>query len=217
MYEKILAQLAAKNPGVSKVILGLVAKKLEAKVTEESQIEGVITEFETNSPVTISEYAELLQKEGDKRVDAALKKAAKPDPEKPTPDPAKPDPANPTDISKQIADAIAEHLKPFAALAGTMKVNQTKEGLKAILKEKKIPEDWADDIHIGEDFNQEEVVARLETKWTNAKQLAINESISDGSVKRGNVAGVTSVTDAIKEYGKNTSAKDAGYNVVENI
>ena len=106
MYEKILAQLMAKNPGVSKVILGLIAKKIAEKVTEENQIEGAITEYESNSPVTIAEYADLLQKEGDKRVATALKKAKEDKPTDPEPDP-KDDPSKPGDVSKQIATAIA--------------------------------------------------------------------------------------------------------------
>ena len=108
-------------------------------------------------------------------------------------------------------------MKPFAALAGTMKETKTKEGLKTILKTKNIPEDWADDVHVGENYDENEVATRLEAKWNSAKQTAVNQSIGDGSVIKGNAGSSTSIEEAIKDFGKTTTAKDAGYNVVESI
>lgn len=70
---KILAQLKAKFPGVPNSVLELVATKLAATVTEESAIEGAIQNLD-NSPISITEYADLLQKEGDRRVTEAKKK-----------------------------------------------------------------------------------------------------------------------------------------------
>jgi len=73
MRDKILTNLLTKYPGVSKRFLGLWADKLSAKVTEESQIEGVINELD-NLPISIPDLAAELQTEGDRRVAAATKK-----------------------------------------------------------------------------------------------------------------------------------------------
>ena len=74
MFRKqILAQLKAKHPGVSEKVLGLIADKLVAKVTAEDEIEGVITELD-NLPISIKDYADFLQKEGDRRVTEATRK-----------------------------------------------------------------------------------------------------------------------------------------------
>ena len=216
MYEKILAQLMAKNPGVSKAVLGLLATKMVAKVTEEDQIEGAITDFESNSLVSIADYASLLQKDGDKRVADALKKAKKDAGiEDPNEDPEKGKGGNQPDISKLIADGIAAAMKPVTDMLGTTKVKETKESLKAALKLKNIPEDWADDVHIGDDFDSEATITRLDAKWTAAKQLAVNDALGDGSVLKGSVNSSTAFGDAIKEYGKATSPKEAGINIQE--
>jgi hypothetical protein len=91
--EKILAQLVIKFPGVSKKFLGLWADKLQTKVTEESQIQGVIDALD-NLPVPITELATEFQKEGDVRVTEAKKKWEKENPPKPGP---KTDPEPPKD------------------------------------------------------------------------------------------------------------------------
>lgn len=216
MYEKILAQLMAKNPGVSKAVLGLLATKMVAKVTEEGQIEGAITDFESNSLLSIADYATLLQKDGDKRVADALKKAKKDAGiEDPNEDPEKVKVVTQPDAQKQIADAIALAMKPFTDMLGTNKVAQTKEGLKVLLKGKGIPEDWADDVHISDDFDAEATVTKLDSRWTTAKQLAVNNAIGDGSVLKGNAPAPTAFLDAIKKYGETVAPKDSGINIQE--
>jgi len=215
MYEKILAQLMAKNPGVPKAILGLLATKLAAKVTEEDQIEGAITDFESNSLVSVADYAALLQKDGDKRVADALKKAKKEAGIETDEDPEKGKGGNQADISKLIADGIAAAMKPVLETIGTSKVKETKESLRAALKLKGVPEDWADDIHISEDFDSEATVTRLETKWNNAQQVAINKAVGDGTVFQSNGRSTTKIEDSIKEFGKTVTPKDAGFNIVE--
>ncbi|RNL50776.1 hypothetical protein [Pedobacter jejuensis] len=77
MFRKqILAQLRKANPGVPEAILGLIADKIAKKVTAEDQIEGEIQELE-DGPISIKEYADFVQKTGDKRVQDALAKAKK--------------------------------------------------------------------------------------------------------------------------------------------
>src|SRR5690606_19840109 len=164
MYEKILAQLVAKNAGVSKVVLGLIAKKLAEKVTEEDQIEGAISEYETNSPVSIKEYADLLQQEGDKRVSEALKKQ-KTDPTPPTPPtPTPPKDDDPNDVSKIVAAELAKALAPIQEMTKTIQNSSKINTLKAQLKEKGIDESWADDVTISDDYDEVATVARLEER-----------------------------------------------------
>lgn len=71
MLQKILAKLVQLYPGLPQSYLGLIAKQLAAKVTEESQIEGAITELDGQFP--IKEGGEEFQKEGDRRVTDAQK------------------------------------------------------------------------------------------------------------------------------------------------
>lgn len=205
MYEKILAQLVAKRPGVSKIVLGLIAKKLEPKVTEENQIEGAINDFETNSPVSIEDYAGLLQSETDKRVTEALKKAkdANPGPNPSNPDPIDPKNVDPKDIAGIIASEVAKALAPIQAeLAGT-KTKNTQDDLVAAAKAKGIPEKYAKRYHIGEGFEIEKALTELETEWTEIKQIAVNNSIDPNG---GVVAGVKTtgkeVSEAIKSFAK---------------
>jgi hypothetical protein len=99
MKEKILAQLIAKYPGVSKKFLGLLAEKQSTKVTDETQIEGVINELD-NLPISVTDLAAEWQKEGDARVIAAKKEwlVNPPKPDKPPKtDPPPTDPPKPDD------------------------------------------------------------------------------------------------------------------------
>lgn len=136
MREKILAQLVAKYSGVSKKFLGLWADKLQSKVTEESQIEGVIGELE-NLPVSIPDLAAEYQKEGDARVSEAKKQWATnpPKPDLP-PTPPKTDPPAPDDTAALLKQLLTEvnNLKAEKA-KGTIQ-----EKFKANPKLKDIPE-----------------------------------------------------------------------------
>ena len=96
---KILAQLVKDYPGLSKHVLGLIADKLAAKVTDESEIEGAIAELE-NTPISIKDYADFLQKETDRRVAAAA--ASKKADEEETDDDEETPPANPAKGLKHL-------------------------------------------------------------------------------------------------------------------
>lgn len=212
MWEKILAQLVAKHPGVSKSVLGLLAKKLADKVTEESQIEGVITDYETNSPISIKEYADLLQSESDKRVTEALKKKSDiPNP----PNPPQPG-GDPNDVNVIVSKAVAEALKPFQEMAGMMQNNNRLASLKTQLKAKGVDESWAEDVVFNSDYNEAQTVARLETKWNNTIQSGINKQVAEGKIQLGNVVTEEEGIQAIKDYGANKGfTKEAGYNIQE--
>ncbi len=180
MYDKILAQLLVRNPGVSKIVLGLLADKMASKITEENQIEGVIKEYENNSLISVAEYAALVQKEGDKRVSDALKKVKK-DIIITDPVNGRSEKGNPIDMQRQIEDAIALTIKPFREMFLTNKEQQTKESLRALLKDKGVPENWADDVYIGKTFDMEATAAYLENKWNKAKARAIHKIAANGT------------------------------------
>lgn len=198
MYEKILAQLAAKHPGVSKVVLGLIAKKLAEKVTEENQIEGAVNDFETNSLVTIKDYADLVQSESDKRVTEALKKK---EPNPPTP-PAPPTPPKDDDQipawAKGLLDTVTGLQKE---IAGT-KTKSNLDDLVAKAKAKGIPEKIAQKYQIGEGFDVEKALQDLETEWSEIKQSVINTEVGDGKVAAGLKTTGKQVSDAIKSFAK---------------
>lgn len=215
MYEKILAQLAVKHSGVSKVVLGLIAKKLEPKVTEENQIEGAINDFETNSPVSIKDYADLMQSETDRRVTEAVKKA-KGETKDQNPDPDPKDVTDPKDVSSIVAAELAKALAPFQAMTISLQNKEKQDKLKAELKLKGVPEDWADDVVISDDFDQEATITKLETRWNNTKQAIINKEIDEGRVYRGNSTSDDDALASIKDYAsQSTFTKEAGFNIQE--
>ncbi len=198
MYEKILAQLLAKHAGVSKVVLGLIAKKLADKVTEENQIEGAIGDFEANSPVSVRDYADLLQSEGDKRVTEALKKAKTETKESTENNDEKKDADDVPAWAKGMLETVADLKKE---LAGT-KTKSTLEELVAKAKEKGIPEKYARKYQIGEGYDAEKALQEIESEWTEIKQSVINAEVGDGKVATGFQASGKSVSDAITKFAK---------------
>ena len=109
MREKILAQLKAKFSGVSQKALGLIADKLAKKVTEESGIEQAITDFD--NAISIVEFANDLQREGDTRVGDAKKEWEKNNPKTSAANPPKQeDPPKNDEVpawAKALTDQIA--------------------------------------------------------------------------------------------------------------
>lgn len=75
MKAKLILELKKRLPNVSATVLGLFADKLSTKITDESQIETTIDEFEASSPISISDYADFIQRESDRRVTDAVKKS----------------------------------------------------------------------------------------------------------------------------------------------
>lgn len=202
MWEKIFAQLAAKHPGVSKAVLTLLAKKLADKVTEESQIEGAITDFEANSPISVKDYADFVQQQGDSRVTEAKKKW---DVESKKPDPNKPDPEtkddNPNDMpawAKALQQSVTTLGQQFAA----KKTESTLEDLVAKAKAKGIPEAYARKTIIGEDFDLDSSLSALESEWTAIKQADLNTQVAGEKVVTGVKATGKEVSSAIANFAK---------------
>lgn len=227
MRKLILEKLQAKKAGSLKKLsqkgIEILLDKLEAKITTEDEIDSTIDDLD-NSVIPFDDVVELIQKETsrnartvrtnlEKEFDFVPKK--KEDDDDDDHDVSKKS-SQQADISNQIAEAVKSALAPFAALTKNLKNSETIIALKAKLKEKGVPEDWANDVHIGDDFDSEATVTQLETKWNSAKQVAINEAVSGGqAVLRGNQGGGSSIEESIKEFGKTVTPKDSGFNIQE--
>lgn len=197
MREKILAQLVAKFPGVSKQFLGLVADKLAVKVTEEDKIPGSITELD-NLPVSITDLASEFQKEGDRRVTEAAKKTKTPEPAKPNTGTDKTEPANSqaNDDMPAWAKTLTEEIKSLRTekVQSSMKTKLT-EGLK----DSKIPAKFYEKIPLPE--KEEDLPAFIEgikADYTEMKQELVNTGFSQQTPPVGGIPGSTG-TKAIVE------------------
>ncbi|HRQ17709.1 MAG TPA: hypothetical protein PL085_11575 [Agriterribacter sp.] len=174
MKEKILAQLIAKNKGVSKFLLGLLAGKIAATVTEEAEIETAISEFETNSPLSIKEMADAFQKEGDHRVTTAQKKPAK---QEGSEEPEKP--AKPGSDDNPLAKQIEQLTQTVAGLQKSLVTKSLSESLNAKLKEKKIPLALAKGRSIESEDQLDQIVEEIETDYTELKQELTNQGFAN--------------------------------------
>lgn len=182
MKEKILAQLKIKFPGVPNELLGTLADKMALKITAEDQIQGGITELE-NSPISITDYAAFLQKEGDKRATEATRtheatlrnkfnfvdKTTPPDPKT---DP--PAPGSDPELAKQFA-AMNERLSAFEKKEAAQKLQNK---LMVKLGEKKIPVSFARGKTLESEDQIDAVLAEIETDFTEVKQTMINEGFA---------------------------------------
>lgn len=223
MRKKILERLQAKKAGSLKKLsqkgIEILLDKIEPKVQSEDDIDSTIDDLD-KGPIAFDDFVELLQKESDRK-SRAVRTALEKDfdfVKKKKDDDDDDEPGDTTkagqqpDVSQLVADAVSKALAPFAALAGNMRTEQTKTTLKAALKGKNIPEDWADDVVFSEGYSEEDTLSRLETKWNNAKQLAINEAVGNGSVLKGNNS-PTSFAETSKKFGEQTDLKKEGYNI----
>ena len=185
MREKLLAGLKAKFQGLSNEFLGLLADKGLAKVTEESQIEGFITELE-NLPIPVKDFAAFLQKEGDKRVTEAKKKwdedhkPAEPKPAEPKP--GEPKPEDPTVLILKKLTELEQRVSGFDA-AKAKEAAQAK--LAKALADKKIPARFAKGRSVEKEEDVDALVAEIETDYSEFKQELINEGLVVSSQPKG--------------------------------
>lgn len=215
MWEKIFAQLVSKNPGVSKAVLTLLAKKLADKVTEESQIEGAISDFEANSPMSIKEYADFVQQQGDVRVTEAKKKwenEKKTDPNPTDPEKKVENPSDMPDWAKELQQSVTALGQKFVAKSK----ETTLEDLVAKAKEKGIPEAYARKTTIGEEFDLDATLSELETEWSAIKQSNLNEAVASDKVVTGIKATGKDISSAITNFAKaNVEASNAAKSAIE--
>ncbi|HEY4207988.1 MAG TPA: hypothetical protein VGM31_14290 [Puia sp.] len=183
MREKILAELNKKYLGLSKKVLGLVADKLTTTVTEESQIAGAIAGLD-NLPITLTEFADILQKDGDARVTEALKKAK-----------TRKEPTGDNDVdpeeepAKGSNAALAKQIADLSKLVMGVVQNNTQktlaEQLHAKLTEKKIPLHMAKGRVIEKAEDLDTMVADIETTFNDLKQDLANQGFTSVSTPTG--------------------------------
>lgn len=179
--DKILAELRKKYPGLAANVLGLLAEKLEPTVSEESQIEAAVTALE-NSPIKPADYAQFVQKEGDRRVTEALKKTP------PAPKPNEPNPPKPADPNDPLAQLLQEFNKVSAKLEQLEKREGQKtvtEQLHAKLIEKKIPVSLAKIVSVESADQLDTALAAVEAEWNTMKQDLTNKGLMGSLPKPG--------------------------------
>lgn len=185
LKDKILAQLVAKFPGVSKKFLGLWADKLAAKVTEESGIQGAVDELD-NLPIPLTELATEFQREGDRRVTEAEQARKKPNPPAKKPgktedDPEEPAPSNSNDEAPAWAKSLMEDVRAMKAekVQGTMKT-------KAADLLKDVPEKFYAGRALPE--KEEDLQAFVDTvkgDYTTFKQELVNQGLMSATPPAG--------------------------------
>ncbi|GAA4328525.1 hypothetical protein [Flaviaesturariibacter amylovorans] len=177
MREKILAELRKKFAGLPEFLLGQYADKLAATVTEESAIEGAVSELE-KLPLSLKDQADLLQKESDRRVSNAQKEWEKKNP-KPAGDPPKVDPV-PDDApawAKTLITKVEEQNKTIAQLQAEKVQGNLTQQLHAKLAEKKIPAALAKGRMIEKPEDLDAVVAEIEADHTAYLQELTNQGL----------------------------------------
>jgi hypothetical protein len=183
MKEKILAELKKKYAGqlTVKFMEGL-AERLEPKVKEEKDIEGVISELD-NLPIKITD----LQAEGDRRASAeqlrakeqaeALQKKIEELNQKKVDDPKGTGAG--TDLKIQALEKqVNELLNQTKKQAATSK-------LREIAGTKKIMPSLLSDIEIEDESKIDEVINKLEAKQNQIRQEFIDQQIVGEPPKKG--------------------------------
>ncbi|WP_343302855.1 hypothetical protein AAHN97_15015 [Chitinophaga niabensis] len=212
LKEKILAELKKKYSGLSNEFLGFLAEKMAVKTTEESQIEGAISELE-KSPISVTDLAAEFQKEGDRRATGAsnkkeaelkekynlVEKKAEP-PKPPTPPNPEPGKEGNTEIA-ELKTMVLELSKTLAE----KDAKATKDSLFAKLKgknpEKKIPDMFFEGKVVEKEEDIDKVYADVEAAYTAAKQHFIDLSMSESSKPLGGAgANGDQVSSLMKEY-----------------
>lgn len=210
---KILAELKKKFPGLSVEFLGLIAIQLESKVTEESQIEGVVTGLD-NSPIAIPVLAADFQKEGDKRVTAAQKKWKEENPanpELPKPEPI-PNPPKPEDANSQLLKAISDLRTEVTTMRQRESQKTLSEKLATKVLEKKIPARFLKGRTVEKEEDLDTVVAEIEQDFNDTKQEFINEGLGNSTTPSSGITTTKSTTvdadiTAWANKGKDTAKK----------
>lgn len=208
---KILAQLQAKYPGVAKAVLELVADKLAQTVTEETAIEGAITELE-KLPIGIKEYGDLLQKEGDRRVTEAQKKF-KSEKEKDDPNPPNPG-ADPKDKGD---DSLKKMLEQLTAKIDNLEKKSSQqtltEQLNKRLTEKKIPLQFVKGRTIESEDQLDTIEQEIEADYAAVKQELVNQGFVEtpkpGGGGKGGDPSKASVEADIKAWAASAQPKAA--------
>ncbi|GAO43789.1 hypothetical protein [Flavihumibacter petaseus] len=170
---KILAQLKAKHPGVSAAVLELVADKLAQTVTEEAKIDEAITALD-NMPISIKDFADTLQKEGDRRVTEAQKKFKEKKAE-PKEEDTPPGDNSDSALAKQLK-ALTDKLD---RLEGERLQSDYGQRLARKLTDAKIPAQLAKGRTVTSDDELETVFKEIETDYADMKQTMANQGFGE--------------------------------------
>lgn len=188
MREIILAKLRAKFAGLPAHLLGRIADSLAKTVTTEDQIEGKITELD-NLPIPLTDYATMLQTEGDRRVTEAQTKWKKENPGQPLPNNEDPNKDKNKDQSTDPNAALAEQLKQLSTQLQALQQKQVTETLtgklKERLKDKKIPEVFISKYSVLKEEDLDSIAAAVETDFTAMKQELANQGFATTTVPQG--------------------------------
>ncbi|MBU7577205.1 MAG: hypothetical protein KAF40_04010 [Flavihumibacter sp.] len=172
----ILAQLQAKYPGVAKAILELVADKLAQTVTEETAIEGAISELE-KAPIGIKEYGDLLQREGDRRVTEAQKKFKSEKSDDPNPPNPGADPKDKGDDSlKKMLEQLTAKIDGLEKRSAQQSLS---EQLNKRLTDKKIPLQLAKGRLIESPDQLDTIEQEIEADYAAMKQELANQGFAE--------------------------------------
>lgn len=169
MKQKILAELKKKFPGLSTEFLGFIASKLEPKVTEDTQIEGAITELDTVLP--IKEQADFFQSESDRRVSDAKKKF---EAEKPKPKDEKKD-DEPKDDELEIKSVLKQLNDRLDAYEAKERISKANEAFKTQVAAKGIPLKFLKGRTVESEEQIEAAIAEVESDYEELKQEIANE------------------------------------------
>ncbi len=176
MKQKILAELKKQFPGLQSEFLGFLATKLEAKVTDENEIEGAISEL--NKILPIKEQADFFQQEADRRVTSARQKFEEefnkknpPKNEPPKNDPPKDDPDF-TLKFKELSEKLAALEKKESQKALTDRFNK-------MLAEKKIPLKFGKGRVIDSEDQLEPMLAEVESDFEEVMQDMVNQGLAE--------------------------------------
>ncbi|PPL04970.1 hypothetical protein [Parapedobacter indicus] len=196
MKEKILAALKTKHADTikslglgEKALLGIAAM-LAITVTEESQIETVV------SSDGVAEALKGVQGEVDGRVTAAVKKATEKKPDGGDGDNTKPKKEDPNDKGdeddvKSLLKTLVKQNETLTAEINNIKQEKTTKTLNQRitdkLKEAKVDDDYITDQLDGRTFNSEDEADAFITKatesWGKLQQKFANEKLAEGAEK----------------------------------
>lgn len=162
---KIIAFLKSKNPELSDKTAGILADKLLSKVTSDDQIQPVVESFD--SAFGISEFADTLKSEGDRRFNEAMfKYSGKPDaPTPPTPQkkPADTEPGEPQDPMQQMFGMLKGLTTEIASLKSERQQESLKGQLFAKMDELKIPRALANNVSLADANGIDAAITGLQT------------------------------------------------------
>jgi len=181
MKQKILAELKKKFPGLQNEFLLFIAAKLEAKVKEDSEIEGAITELDTILP--IQEQADFFQSESDRRVTEAKKKF---EAEKKPDDETKKD-----DKSKELT-GDAKTMEMLKTLSDKLEAFEKKESISKLsekfklkLAEKKIPLQFAKRVVIESEDQMDALLTEVEADYNEVIQSKTDQDLEGSTPPKG--------------------------------